>query len=191
MLNQSIEGSEGQYADRRPARDERKRIMRSHLSHLGNVKAINDAHIDGLTSIQHLMKAGDLRKSEQSPDMFLTRNPKNYGIRERNSMRTTNNSGLNSLKKNPKYALVRSSMFNKNPIFDRMDVQMLSINDGESDKLSTSTGLKSHLPQRGIGRDYFSVIGAKKVAYTEETERRSMRTINHRSMSSKKIRPIT
>ena len=64
-------------------------------------------------------------------------------MRERNSMRTTNNSGLNSLKKNPKYALVRSSMFNKNPIFDRMDIQMMS-NADDSDRMSV--GIKSHLP---------------------------------------------
>ena len=59
-------------------------------------------------------------------------------------MRTTNQSGLNSIKKNTKYALVRSSMFNKNPIFDKMDVQMLSINDGESDRISV--GMKSQIP---------------------------------------------
>lgn len=75
-------------------------------------------------------------------------------------MRTTNTSAMNSLKKNPKYALVRSSMFNKNPIFDKMDVQMMSINDAESDRMSV--GIKSQVPQRGMGRDYFSVIGAQR-----------------------------
>ena len=104
-------------------------------------------------------------------------------------MRTSNTSGLNAIKKNPKYSLVRSSMFNKNPIFDKMDVHMLNINDDESDRLSI--GVQSHMPkQRGIGRDYFSVIGGARPAATDETDRISSKTLNVRSMSTKRIKPV-
>ena len=100
--------------------------MRTNKSHLNNVKLKNEHHIDQITNLQYLMRGGELIKhSEQSPAEYYTRNPDQYDQRDnrgRNSMRTTNHSGMNSLKKNPKYALVRSSMFNKNPIFDKMDV---------------------------------------------------------------------
>ena len=61
-----------------------------------------------------------------------------------------------------------------------MDVQMLSINDAESDRLSV--GLQSN--QRGIGRDYFSVIGGPKTIDHGLSDAQSSKTLKVvRSMS--------
>ena len=70
---------------------------------------------------------------------------------------------------------------------------MLSINDNESDRISV--GMKSYqpknqMPQRGVGRDYFSVIGGQKPSANENQDAQSSKTLKVRSMSSKKLRPV-
>ena len=66
--------------------------------------------------------AADLAGEDNDEVLIGNRSPK------RN---ITNAYSVNSLKKNPKYAVVRSALFNKNPIFDRMDVGMMSELDSQ------------------------------------------------------------
>ena len=80
-------------------------------------------------------------------------------------MKSTNTSAnVGNRKFNSKYGVVRSSMFNKNPIFDRMDVEMMSHNnDNVSDY---SMGRRSHLTRQLGGNnnakfnDRYSSLGA-------------------------------
>ena len=65
---------------------------------------------------------------------------------------------------------------------------MMNINDADSDKMSIS--LKSQIQKPRMGRDYFSVIGHPNAAITDETDRQSSKTLNARSMSTKKFKPI-
>ena len=59
--------------------------------------------------------------------------------------------------------------------------------DNDSDRLSV--GIKSQMPKR-MGRDYFSVIGGVQPSIQDEMDKQSFKTMNVRSMSTKKLKPV-
>lgn len=99
-------------------------------------------------------------------------------------------------KRPTKYQKVRSSMFNKNPIFDRMDVHMMSEYDGSE----MSYGHRSVMTKRPTyGAQEFQTLvpnangnnmASQPQIPVDDFETQSVRTLNVRSLSNKKLRPI-
>ena len=91
-------------------------------------------------------------------------------------------------KKPKKFEMVRSSMFNKNPIFDAMDVRMMSEIDRGSE---ISAGMHSAMtrPQPALAGDYYSSLG-DQLQRRPNDDNQSVRTLNVRSLSNQKLKPI-
>ena len=93
--------------------------------------------------------------------------------------------------------MVRSSMFNKNPIFDRMDVEAMSERGGRIDD-NLSKGPRSVMPppraqilaQQHLMSEQYSQMGPSGIQNIEDFDKRSFQSAMTRSVSTKKLKPI-
>jgi hypothetical protein len=95
--------------------------------------------------------------------------------------------------------MVRSSMFNKNPIFDRMDVGHMAAGATEQSDSDYDAGHRSHLVNRyGAGQSGSGFNGAGRhsphpyssIGGGDQDDKQSFKSAMVRSMSHKRLKPI-